>query len=180
MSSTQIYDPHSWSKRKNILVGLIAATAIIVTSIVGTSILEDSDISTQISSLFTEEISSFDPVAVSSSDGSNGVWYSNIEHFLRDARELAIEGKFSQALPLLDNAIYESLKNGTPDAQALYEKGKTLHQMGRYEQALVYYNEAEELEPENKSILRSKANALAQIGQLAEAKFYFEKAVAAN
>ena len=30
------------------------------------------------------------------------------------------------------------------------------------------YNEAENIDPDNQSILRSKANALAQIGQLAE------------
>ena len=119
MNSSQIYDPRFWNKR---LAGLIAAIAIIVGSIIISSIFDNSDLTSYFTSLDKGKTPNFEPMVVSSPDDINEEWYPNIEEFIRDARKYASEGKFYKALPTLDNAIYESLKNGTPDVNVLYEK----------------------------------------------------------
>ena len=73
-----------------------------------------------------------------------------------------------------DKAIWEGVQEGIIDTRPFVEKGALLHKMGKYREALVYFDNVLEIDPDNTVALRKKGSALAQLGELDKAKYYYE------
>jgi len=59
-----------------------------------------------------------------------------------------------------DGILLQSLKDGKISVEALVGKGTALHNFGRYEEAIAYYDNALEIEPDNLNARKNKALSL--------------------
>jgi len=59
-----------------------------------------------------------------------------------------------------DGILLQSLKDGKISVEALVGKGVALHNFGRYEEAIAYYDNALEIEPDNLNARKNKALSL--------------------
>ncbi len=66
--------------------------------------------------------------------------------------------------------MIQSIDSGGANIDALILKGLALTALQKYEEALIYFDNALDLEPENSVALKKKVFLLAQLGQLDEAK----------
>jgi tetratricopeptide (TPR) repeat protein len=62
--------------------------------------------------------------------------------------------------------------------QPLLNKGTTLSKLGRYEEAISYYDKVLAIKPDNVDALNNKGNALNSLNRYEEAISYFDKALA--
>ncbi|HSB50594.1 MAG TPA: tetratricopeptide repeat protein [Nitrosopumilaceae archaeon] len=92
---------------------------------------------------------------------------------------LSIYGDQSDALEyfnrVIDNA--DIVRQDTLYA-ALVNKGVVLYELGRYEEAITYYDQALTINPGKLGAIVNKANALQELGKYDEALKWFEKAYA--
>ncbi|MGQ0791402.1 MAG: tetratricopeptide repeat protein [Nitrosopumilaceae archaeon] len=98
----------------------------------------------------------------------------SVEELISKAVEFEKAGKFRNALSYYDRAVIESFDSGENEIKALIGKGSVLNSLGQYVDAMEYFDNALEIEPDNINALKKKAFALAQIGQVEEARNYFE------
>ena len=59
-----------------------------------------------------------------------------------------------------DGILLQSLKDGKISVEALIGKGIALNNFGRYEEAIVYFDNALEIEPDNLNARKNKALSL--------------------
>ncbi len=59
-----------------------------------------------------------------------------------------------------DGVLLQSLKDGKISVEALIGKGIALNNFGRYEEAIVYFDNALEIEPDNLNARKNKALSL--------------------
>jgi len=100
----------------------------------------------------------------------------SVEELISKAVEFEKAGKFRNALSYYDRAVIESFDSGENEIKALIGKGSVLNSLGQYVDAMEYFDNVLEMEPDNISALKKKAFALAQVGQVEEARDYFESA----
>jgi tetratricopeptide (TPR) repeat protein len=100
----------------------------------------------------------------------------SVEELISKAVEFEKAGKFRNALSYYDRAVIESFDSGENEIKALIGKGSVLNSLGQYVDAMGYFDNVLEIEPDNISALKKKAFALAQLGQVEEARDYFESA----
>ena len=100
----------------------------------------------------------------------------SVEELISKAVEFEKAGKFRNALSYYDMALIESFDSGENEIKALIGKGSVLNSLGQYVDAMEYFNNVLEIEPDNINALKKKAFALAQLGQVEEARDYFESA----
>ena len=98
----------------------------------------------------------------------------SVEELISKAGEFEKAGKFWNALSYYDRAIIESFDSGENEIKALIGKGSVLNSLGQYVDAMEYFDNVLEIEPDNINALKKKAFALAQLGQVEEARNYFE------
>jgi len=96
------------------------------------------------------------------------------EELISKATEFEKDGKYRNALSFYDKAILESSNSNEIEVKALIGKGNSLNSLGQYEDSLQYFDMALDIEPNNIAVLKKKAFTLAQLGQLEEAREYFE------
>jgi tetratricopeptide (TPR) repeat protein len=96
------------------------------------------------------------------------------EQLISKAIEFEKTGKYRNALSFYDKAIIESSNSNKIEIKALIGKGSSLNSLGQYEDSLQYFDMALEIEPNNVDVLKMKAFTLAQLGQLEEAREFFE------
>ena len=87
--------------------------------------------------------------------------------------EFQESGEFRNALSYFDRAVLRSIDSGGVEIDALILKGSALNALRKYDQALIYFDEALNVEPENFDALKKKSFSLAQLGKIEEAKYYF-------
>ena len=100
----------------------------------------------------------------------------SVEELISKAVEFEKAGKFRNALSYYDRALIESFDSGENEIKALAGKGSVLNSLGQYVDAMKYFDNILEIEPDNINALKKKAFALAQLGQIEEARDYFENA----
>jgi len=100
----------------------------------------------------------------------------SVEELISKAVEFEKTGKFRNALSYYDRAVIESFDSGENEIKALIGKGTVLNSLGQYVDAIEYFDNVLEMEPDNISALKKKAFALAQLGRVEEARDYFESA----
>ena len=66
------------------------------------------------------------------------------------------------------NFFNESLINNPNDVEILVNKGSTLGKLGYFSEAIVYYDQAIEIDPNFLPAKNNKANALANLGNFEE------------
>gem|GEM_PF-924700 len=96
------------------------------------------------------------------------------EELISKAVEFEKAGKFRNALSFYDRAILESFDSSENEIIALVGKGSVLNSLGQYFDAIVYFDNVLEIDPDNISALKKKAFALAQLGQVEKAREFFE------
>ncbi len=96
------------------------------------------------------------------------------EELISKAVEFEKAGKFRNALSFYDRAILESFDSSENEIIALVGKGSVLNSLGQYVDAIVYFDNVLEIDPDNISALKKKAFALAQLGQIEKAREFFE------
>jgi len=69
--------------------------------------------------------------------------------------------------------LIQSIDSGGIEIDALILKGSALNALRKYDQALIYFDDALNVEPENFDALKKKSFSLAQLGKIEEAKYYF-------
>jgi len=69
--------------------------------------------------------------------------------------------------------LIQSIDSGGVEIDALILKGSALTALQKYEEALIYFDNVLNIDPENSVALKKKAFLLAQLGQLEEAKNLF-------
>ncbi len=100
-----------------------------------------------------------------------------VEDIVNEGLIFLEDKEYNQAITLFDKALWNSLDYGPPSIDAMNGKGSSLFLLGNYTESLIYFDLVLELEPENYDATKRKAQVLAQLGQLDEAKKYFEKAI---
>jgi len=90
--------------------------------------------------------------------------------------EFQESGEFRNALSYFDRALIRSIDSGRIEIDALILKGSALNALRKYDQALIYFDDALNVEPENFDALKKKSFSLAQLGKIEEAKYYFKLA----
>ena len=98
----------------------------------------------------------------------------SVEELISKAVEFEKAGKFRNALSYYDRAFIESFDSSENRIKALFGKGLVLNSLGQYDDAIGYFDNVLEIEPDNINALKKKAFALAQLGQVDEARNYFE------
>jgi tetratricopeptide (TPR) repeat protein len=98
----------------------------------------------------------------------------SVKELISKAVEFEKAGKFRNALSYYDRAVIESFDSDENEIKALVGKGSVLNSLGQYGDAMEYFDNVLEMEPDNISALKKKAFALAQLGQVEEARDYFE------
>jgi hypothetical protein len=98
----------------------------------------------------------------------------SVDELISKAVEFEKAGKFRNALSYYDRAVIESFDSGKNEIKALVGKGSVLNSLGQYGDAMEYFDNVLEMEPDNTNALKKKAFALAQLGQIEEARDYFE------
>ena len=83
-------------------------------------------------------------------------------------------GEFRNAKSYFDRAILKNLDSDKIGVESLILKGDALNGLGQYEDALIFFDNALEVEPKNIVALKKKAFTLAQLGEIEDAKYYFE------
>lgn len=96
------------------------------------------------------------------------------EQLISKAIEFEKAGKYRNALSFYDKAILKSSDSDKIEINALIGKGMTLNSISQYEDSLLYFDMALEIEPNNIDVLKNKAFTLAQLGNLEKSKEYFE------
>jgi len=84
--------------------------------------------------------------------------------------EFQESGELRNAISYFDRALIQSIDSGGVDIDALILKGLALTALQKYEEALIYFDNVLDVEPENSVALKKKIFLLAQLGQLDEAK----------
>lgn len=92
------------------------------------------------------------------------------------ATELAEEGRYDEAIALLDQGIRIDANN----ANAWYNKGVVLFKMGRYQEALLAFAQATDIDPEFDQAWYNKGLALLRLRKYLEAIRAFDKALELN
>jgi tetratricopeptide (TPR) repeat protein len=95
--------------------------------------------------------------------------YPKIKNYKHIVQEK--QNNVSQQKPIKDTNISE-------DIDALNEKGNTLFNQRKYEEAIEYYDKALAIDPNNKEFLNNKANALDELNKYEESIHYYDKALA--
>lgn len=96
------------------------------------------------------------------------------EELLEKGIEFQQAGEFRNAKSYFDRAIIKNLDSDISSAESLILKGDALNGLGQYEEALIFFDNALEVEPKNSVALKKKAFTLAQLGEIEKAKYYFE------
>ena len=104
---------------------------------------------------------------------------SLVDRWIKEAEALTQSENYYGALDAYDNALFEGLEAGILSDDALIGKAQVYHTIGKYQDAIVYYDLILTLNPDN-SILKMKANALAQIGNWEEAIHWYQIALEEN
>jgi len=79
------------------------------------------------------------------------------------------------------NELYDLiLKEYPDDVNALYNKGLVLYDLGKLEEAIVWYDKALGIDPKHVYALNNKGAALDKLGKLEEAITWFDKALEIN
>ena len=92
------------------------------------------------------------------------------------ATELAEEGRYDEAIALLDQGIRIDANN----ANAWYNKGVVLFKMGRYQDALLAFAQATDIDPDFDQAWYNKGLALLRLRKYLEAIRAFDKALKLN
>jgi tetratricopeptide (TPR) repeat protein len=100
----------------------------------------------------------------------------SVRELINKGIEFKEAGELKNAISYFDHAIIRSIDAGSQDFDALILKGSTLTALQQYKEALIYFDNALNEEPENSVALKKKAFVLAQLGHLDEAKNYFRLA----
>jgi len=87
--------------------------------------------------------------------------------------EFQENGELRNAISYFDRALIQSIDSGEVEIDALILKGLALVALQKYEEALIYFDNVLDVEPENSVALKKKVFLLAQLGQLDEAKNFF-------
>jgi len=87
--------------------------------------------------------------------------------------EFQQNGELRNAMSYFDRALIQSIDSGEVDIDVLILKGSALTALQKYEEALIYFDNVLNIDPENSVALKKKAFLLAQLGQLEEAKNLF-------
>jgi len=95
------------------------------------------------------------------------------EQLINKGIEFQQSGEFRNAISYFDRALIQSIDSGGVDVDVLILKGSALTAMRQYEEALIYFDNVLNIEPDNPVALKKKAFLLAQLGQLDEAKNLF-------
>ena len=96
------------------------------------------------------------------------------EELLEKGIEFQQAGEFRNAKSYFDRAILKNLDSDKIGVESLILKGDALNGLGQYEDALIFFDNALEVEPKNIVALKKKAFTLAQLGEIEDAKYYFE------
>jgi len=84
--------------------------------------------------------------------------------------EFQKNGELRNAISYYDRALIQSIDSGGVEIDALILKGSALTALRQYQEALIYFDNALNIEPENSVALKKKVFVLAQLGQIDEAK----------
>src|SRR5215208_5674107 len=87
---------------------------------------------------------------------------------------------FDQARNISSSNITISNQTSMDGVETLYIKGYTVSNLGRYEEAISYYDKVLSLKPESLRGLASKGNALSELGLYEDAIAYYDKALAVD
>jgi len=85
-------------------------------------------------------------------------------------------GEFRNSISYFDRALRQSIDSGETKIELLILKGSALNGLSQYEEALIYFDDVLDVEPENSEALKKKAFTLAQLGQIDDAMHYFKLA----
>lgn len=97
----------------------------------------------------------------------------SIDELIEKGIEFQKAGEFRNSISYYDRALLQSIDSGKTDIDLLILKGSALNGLNQYEEALIYFDDALNIEPENSEALRKKAFTLAQLGQIDDANHYF-------
>ena len=98
---------------------------------------------------------------------------NKVDYLIRDNR-------IAQALELLDRNRELYKGSNYRYCKYLYKRGDTLQKMGRYEDALIFFEKALELSPSNINYQYMHAQTLAEMGRIKEASQSAEKVLTKN
>ncbi len=90
--------------------------------------------------------------------------------------EFEKDGEFKNSISYFDRALGHSIDSGETKIELLILKGSALNGLSQYEEALIYFDDVLDVEPENSEALKKKAFTLAQLGQIDDAMHYFKLA----
>jgi Flp pilus assembly protein TadD len=111
--------------------------------------------------------------AVAVIEGGMGAYGRDPDVRVAYAKALAAAGRFEQALAVVDDTINPA----QPDWNALSVKGAILDQMGRNQDARIYYQQALQIAPGEASLRANLGLSYAMTNELAAAEAELQKAV---
>ncbi|MFB5631457.1 MAG: tetratricopeptide repeat protein [Nitrosopumilaceae archaeon] len=96
-----------------------------------------------------------------------------IDKLIEKGQEYHNAGEYRNSISYYDRALLQSIDSGQTNIDLLILKGSAYNGLNEYEKALIYFDDVLDIEPENSEALRKKAFTLAQLGQIDDAKHYF-------
>jgi len=100
----------------------------------------------------------------------------SLEELIDKGIEFEKDGEFRNSISYFDRALAQSIDSGETKIEILILKGSALNGLSQYEEALIYFDDVLDVEPENSEALKKKAFTLAQLGQIDDATHYFKLA----
>lgn len=100
----------------------------------------------------------------------------SLEELMDKGIEFEKAGEFRNSISYFDRALTQSIDSGETKIELLILKGSALNGLSQYEEALIYFDDVLDVEPENSEALKKKAFTLAQLGQIDDAAHYFKLA----
>jgi len=98
----------------------------------------------------------------------------SLEELMDKGIEFEKAGEFRNSISYFDRALGQSIDSGENKIELLILKGSALNGLSQYEEALIYFDDVLDVEPENSEALKKKAFTLAQLGQMDDATHYFK------
>ena len=102
-----------------------------------------------------------------------GVDTGRINQLIEEADKLLESGDFEKSLVLYSQANYEA----PGDAEVLFKMGYSLMQQNRLDEALSYYKDALEIEPENAALHQALASLYRKQGEFASARIHLDRSL---
>ena len=100
----------------------------------------------------------------------------SLEELMDKGIEFKKDGEFRNSISYFDRALGQTIDSGETKIELLILKGSALNGLSQYEEALIYFDDVLDVEPENSEALKKKAFTLAQLGQIDDAAHYFKLA----